>query len=167
MERANNMNNQSDIPSKAFSKYASLSLVSTIVTATFAAIHHTYEIGVHAVFLAVIFMALPALLMRWFKKTEKKSPLWIYGLLNTWLVVGFGLVDGLWNHILSPLGLNLHALMSLHGGGSPTVDKAIEGNFIYDATGVLTFIASMFAAYYAYKFIQTVRQAETTGEQNN
>lgn len=152
---------------QAFNKYASLSLVSTIITATFAGIHHVYEVGFHAVFLVVIFMVLPVLLMRWFKKTEKKVSLWAYGLLNTWLVIGFGLVDGLWNHILSPLGISLHALMSLHGGSSPTVEKAVEGNFIYDATGVLTFIVSMFAAYYAYKFIRTVRQTETTSEQNN
>lgn len=161
------MKNQTDIPSKTFSKYASLSLMSTIMTTTLAAIHHTYEIGFHAVFLVVIFMVLPALLMRWFKKTEKQVSLWAYGLLNTWLVVGFGLVDGLWNHILSPLGFSLHALMSLHGGGSPAVEKPFVGNFIYDATGVLTFIASMFAAYYAYKFVRTVRQTETRSEQNN
>ncbi|MBI3787083.1 MAG: hypothetical protein HY276_02400 [Ignavibacteriales bacterium] len=161
------MKNQSDLIPKAFNKYASLSLTSTIITATFAATHHVYEVGFHAIFLVIIFMVLHALLMRWFKRTEKKSSLWAYGLLNTWLVVGFGLVDGLWNHILRPLGFSLHALMSLHGGGSPAVEKAFEGSFIYEVAGALTFIASMFAAYYAYKFIQTARRSRTTSEQNN
>ncbi|MBI3586211.1 MAG: hypothetical protein HY088_03670 [Ignavibacteriales bacterium] len=161
------MKSQTDTYAKTPNKYASLSLVSTIVTATLTSIHHAYEIGFAAVILVLLFIVSPALLMRGFRNTGKKGFLWAYGLLSTWLVVGLGLVDGLWNHIIRPLGFQLHALLSLHSGGTKVVEKAFEGNFIYEGTGMLTFVASMVAAYYGYKFIRMSRQSEITSVQNN
>lgn len=152
---------------QASNKYASLSLMSTIVTASLTSIHHAYEIGFAAVILVLLFIVAPIVLMRGFRNTGTKGFLWAYGLLNTWLVVGLGLVDGLWNHTIRPLGVQLHTLLSLHGGGTKVVEKAFEGNFIYEGTGVLTFIASMFAAYYGYKFIRMSRQFDITDIQNN
>jgi len=141
----------------AHNKYESLSLISIIITGMFTSIHHTYEIGAHAIILVLLFMVLPALLMRWFRNTVNRVSLWIYGLLNVWLVVGLGLVDGFWNHTLKPIGFQIQALVALHGGGTVTGEKAFEGNIIYEVTGILTFVAGMFAAYYGIKFIQTNR----------
>jgi len=97
--------------------------------------------------------------MRWFRNTGNRVSLWIYGLLNVWLVVGLGLVDGFWNHTLKPIGFQIQALIAFHGGGTVTGEKAFEGNIIYEVTGLLTFVAGMFAAYYGIKFIQTNRNS--------
>jgi hypothetical protein len=148
-------------------KYESLSLMSTILTATFSSIHHAYEIGFHAIILVVLFIVAPILLIRWIRNTDNKGALLIYGLLNAWLVVGLGLVDGLWNHILKPLSSQLQAFTAFHGGDTKTVENIAEGSFMYQATGVLTFIASIFAAYYSYKFIQLIRQSKHTNTENN
>jgi len=135
-------------------KFAKNSLVSMVLTGTFTTIHHSYEIGLHAGILALIFIVTPIFLMKWFRGTGNQHALWIYGLINTWLVFGLGLVDGLWNHIIRPLGFQVQALLSFHGGGMKTVEQAAGGGLIYQWTGVLTFVTSMVAAYYGYKFIQ-------------
>lgn len=143
-------------------KFMSLSLISTVSTGILTSVHHVYEIGFGAILLALVVVVLPMLSMRWFKQTGSRAALWAYRLLAAWLVIGFGLVDGLWNHTIKPLGFQLHALFSLHGGGTNSVERASEWNFIHEGTGVLTFVASMFAAYYGYKFIRTSRQSEIT-----
>jgi len=145
-------------------KYVTLSLISTIITAVFTSLHHTFEIGPLAVILVLLFIVSPTLLIWRFKNTGKKVFLWVYGLLNLWLVIGLGLVDGLFNHTIKLLSFQFQALLALHGGSTKTVEKAFEGNFIYQGTGILTFVASMFAAHYGYKFIRTSRQSNTTSE---
>lgn len=143
----------------ARNKYVTPSLVSTIITGMFTSIHHTYEIGFQAIILVVLFIVTPTLLMRWFRKTGNRVSLWIYGLLNAWLVVGLGLVDGFWKHTLKPIGFQIQALIAFHGGGTVTGEKVFEGNIIYKVTGILTFVASMFAVYYGIKFIQATRNS--------
>lgn len=143
----------------AQNKYVTPSLVSTIITGVFTSIHHTYEIGAHAIILVLLFIVTPTLLMRWFRNTGNRVSLWIYGLLYAWLVVGLGLVDGFWNHTLKPIGFQIQALIAFHGGGTVTGEKVFEGNIIYEVTGLLTFVAGMFAAYYGIKFIQTNRNS--------
>lgn len=146
----------------ALNDYGVLSLISVIATAVFTSIHHVYEIGFLAVALVLLFIVSPILLMQQYRKTGKKVFLWLYGLLNTWLVIGFGLVDGLFNHTLKLLSFQVHALLALHGGSTKAVEKAFEGNLIYEGTGVLTFVAGIFAAYYGYKFIRTNKQSKST-----
>jgi len=143
-------------------KVMTLSLVSTVLTGILTSIHHVYEIGFGAIILALVVVVLPMLSMWRFRQTGSRVALWVYRLLTAWLVIGFGLVDGLWNHTIKPLGFQLHALLSLHGGGTKAVEKAVDGNFIYEGAGILTFVASMFAAYYGYKFIRTSKQSEIT-----
>ncbi len=151
----------------SLNKFASLSLVSMIVTGATTTIHHSYEIGFHAVILALLFIIAPIFLMRWFRKTGNSAALWIYGLLNTWLVFGLSLADGLWNHIIRPLGFQVQALLSIHGGGMKTAEQLAGGNLIYEGTGIFTFVSSLVAAYYGYKFIQTNRQSKATNILNN
>ena len=141
-------------------KFAKYSLVSMILTGTLTTIHHSYEIGLHAGILALIFIVIPIFLMKWFRGTGNRHALWIYGLINTWLVFGLGLVDGLWNHILRPLGIQVQAFLSFHGRGINTVEQAAGGGLVYQWTGVLTFVTSIFAAYYGYRFIQGSRQSK-------
>lgn len=152
---------------QAFNNYTSRSLISIITTAVFTSIHHFYEIGFPAVVLMLLFIVSPILLVQQFRNSGKRVFLWIYGLLSLWLVIGLGLVDGLFNHTAKLFSLQIHAFLALHGGGTKVVEKTFEGNFIYEGTGVLTFIASMFAAYYGYKFIRTNMQYNSTSEQEN
>jgi hypothetical protein len=152
---------------QSMEKVASLSLISTVTTGVLTSIHHVYEIGFGATMLALVVMVLPVLSMRQFRQTGSKVALWVYRLLNVWLVIGFGLVDGFWQHTIKPLGFQLHALMSLHGVATPPVEKAIGGNPIHEGTGILTFIAAMFAAYYGYKLIHATRQSAITSADAN
>jgi len=153
---------------QALNKYSSLSLVSIITTAIFTSIHHSFEIGFAALILVLIFIVFPALLMHQFRNTGKKVFLWIYGLLTAWLVVGLGIVDGLFNHTLKFLHSQIQALIALHGGVSKvfenTVENAYEGTLIFEGTAILAFIASMFAAYYGYKFIRSIRRSGVESE---
>jgi len=146
-------------------KVMSLSLISTVSTGILTSIHHAYEMGFGAVVLALVVVVLPMLSLRRFRRTGSKVALWVYRLLTAWLVVGFGLIDGFWNHAIKPLGFQLHALLALHGG-TTTVKKTAEGDFIHEGTGVLTFLAAMFAMYYGFKFIRASRQSEITKLQN-
>ncbi|MFA6978933.1 MAG: hypothetical protein WC209_06365 [Ignavibacteriaceae bacterium] len=151
----------------AQNKYVTPSLVSTIITGVFTSIHHTYEIGAHAIFLVLLFIVLPSILMRWFVNTGKGIALWIYWLLTAWLVIGLGLIDGFINHAIKPIGFQIQALVALHGGGGATVENAFEGNIIYEVTGLLTFVASMFAGYYGVKLIRSIRNPMIkTGDSN-
>ncbi len=140
-------------------RFAKSSLISIILTAIATSVHHYYEIGFFVLILIAIFIVLPSLLMFWFKNTGKKIYLWIYGFLSIWLVFAFGFIDGLWNHTLKNLGSGINSLvMSFHGSvhsiGASIVETDLAGNYIYQGTGMLTFIAAIFAAYYGYRFIK-------------
>ena len=158
---------------KPDSRYAALSLTSTLISAIFSSIHHIYEIGYRAFVLVLVFMVFPSLSMWLFQRTRIRGYVWVYGLLTIWLVAGLGLFDGLWNHILRPLGFQFNALMSLHGGGAKVAVDAVAGGFLYEWTGILTFISSMFAAYYGYQFVRmtgriqpmTTQYTEQIGEE--
>jgi len=124
-------------------------------------IHHIYELGFGMLIPGLILIVLPYTLSLWFKRTGNKLSLWLYGLLNAFVIVGFGLADGLLNHTLKTFGYNV--LLSMHGGDVQLVKRIfslsppIVGDFFLESTGILTFIASLFAAYFGYRFIQARR----------
>lgn len=155
----------------ATEKYATRSLVSTLLTGILTSGHHAYEIGYKALVLALVIVVLPALSMRRFRQTGSKAALWVYRLLTAWLVIGFGLADGLWNHLIKTLGF-YYVLLPAHGGDAKLVERTFSilppevGNFLFEGTGILTFVAGLFAAYYGYKFAQQRKQFETTNIQN-
>ena len=138
------------------------SLTSTLLTGILTSVHHAYEIGYGAIVLALFVVVLPALSVQRYRQTGSRIALWVYGLLTAWLVVGFGLVDGFWNHTVKLLGLQLHALLSFHGGGAHGVQKAVMGNLVHEGTGILTFIIGTVAAYAGYKFMRLTRQSGMT-----
>lgn len=151
-------------------KYATHSLVSTLLTGILTSVHHAYEIGYLAFVLGLVVVVLPALSMQWFRQTGSKAALWIFRLLTAWLVIGFGLADGLWNHVIKTLGF-YYVLLPAHGGDAKVVERTFSilppavGNFIFEGTGILTFVAGLFAAYYAYKFAKQRKQFETINTQ--
>jgi len=138
---------------KELNKYAKLSLISVTLAGIFTSIHHYYEIGPNVLILISLIVILPIVLIKWFKYTRSKVALLTYGLISAWIVIGFGLVDGLFKHTLKVLGSYMSVLLrNLHGGNLPLP----QINLLFEGTAILTFIASMFAAYYSCKFIKEV-----------
>jgi hypothetical protein len=139
-------------------KYAKLSLISVTLTLMITSAHHIYELGPRLLILVplLIMMLLPSVFMLWFKHTRHKVALLAYGLFNAFVITGFGITDGLLDHTFKVVGSYIGA--SLPGGSEKVVGfsflSPIAGDFFFEGTGILTFIASMFVAYYGYKFIQ-------------
>jgi ABC-type branched-subunit amino acid transport system substrate-binding protein len=140
-------------------KYARFSLVSIVATSIVATVHHIYKLGPGAFLLGAVIIVLPIALMLWFRKTSSSAALISYGLMNVWIIVGFGLVDGLWDHTLKIyLGNFLLSNYSYYFSWSPI------GGFPFEATGILESVGSLFAAYYGYKFLRTAYSNELAGQ---
>src|SRR5262245_42969048 len=144
--------------------YATLSLISITLTSIITAIHHIYRLGLDLLLPAAIIVLLPYVLMRWFKQTGNKAALWAYGLLTSLIVVWFGIIDGFLDHVMKALGLQNTTFLP---GGEAEVVKTVfslwspeAGYVFYEGTGILTFIASVFAVYYGYRFIQAQRSSK-------
>jgi hypothetical protein len=147
--------------------YATLSLVSITLTSIITDIHHIYRLGFAVLLPAALIVVLPYVLMRWYKHTGKKAALWAYGSLASVIVVWFGVIDGFLDHVLKALGLQNTTFLP---GGDAEVVKTVfslwspeAGNIFYEGSGILTFIASVFAVYYAIRFIQAQRSSRMMG----
>ena len=142
-------------------KYATLSLVSITLTGIIATLHYVYKLGYSLLIPGAVILLLPYLLMMWFKRLGNKAALWAYGLLNAFVILGLGFVDGFLDHtVLFGKTLAYNILLPLHGGDPKTVEKVFSllppapVDVFLESSGVLTFIVSLFALYYGYKFIQ-------------
>lgn len=132
---------------------AALSLAGISATVILASITHAYKFGYRAFIAGFIAVALLCGMNILFLRTRNKVFLVFYGLLNIWVIIGFGLFNGFWNHAFK-LFLNY-----LHNGYLPPFLAKLfmtpqTGSPFFEVTGILTFIMSMFAAYYGYKFIK-------------
>ena len=143
-------------------KYATLSLVSITLTGIIATLHYVYKLGFSLLIPGAVILLLPYLLMLWFKRSgNNKAALWAYGLLNAFVILGLGFVDGFLDHtVLFGKTLAYNILLPLHGGDPKTVEKVFSllppapVDAFLESSGVLTFIVSLFALYYGFKFIQ-------------
>lgn len=138
-------------------KVAQLSLISLTITGVLTSIHHLYRFEWDVFIPAMLVIFLPILFMRWFLHSGKRVALWLYGIFSALIIIWFGIIDGGVDHTL--LAINEYVLVPL-GIRSLSVDlrllppSALTGDFFYELTGILSFIASLFAAYYSYKFIR-------------
>jgi hypothetical protein len=138
-------------------KAAQLSLISLTITGILTSIHHFYRFKWEVFIPAMLVIFLPILFMRWYLQSGKRAALWLYGIFSTLIIIWFGIIDGGLDHTL--LAINEYILIPL-GISSLSVDlrllppSALSGEFFYELTGILSFIASLFAAYYSYKFIR-------------
>lgn len=139
--------------------YATLAAVSLTATAIVVGVHHVYREGWELLLPSAILAALPYLLVRWFRASGNQASLWAYALLSTVLIGGFSFVDGFLDHVLNAfLGLYANAT----GQVADHVERAFRvlppthlvGDFFYEATGILEFVAGVVAAYYAYRFLR-------------
>ncbi|MBI3378548.1 MAG: hypothetical protein HY035_09160 [Nitrospirae bacterium] len=132
---------------------AKLFLLSIALTVILASITHAYEFGHRAFIAGFILISLLCVLNIMCRRTSNKIFLVFYGLLNAWVIIGFGLFNGFWNHVFKVF------LNYLHNGYLPPFLAKLFmtpqlGSFFFEGVGMLTFVVSMFAAYYGYKFIK-------------
>ena len=82
-------------------RYALKSLISVLVTASLITVNHLYSLGPAAFGLGAVLVVLSVALLWWFKATGSGVPFAGYLLVSLWIVVGFGLQNGLWEIILN------------------------------------------------------------------
>jgi len=131
--------------------YSSRSLYSVSVTALLASVTHAYDFGHPALVVGAAMVGVLYLLRRRFLHTGGWGALATYGLLNLWVIAGFGLVGGLWDHTVK-------ILLILHGG----IPAGLEGFFtrpdagsvLLEASGILMSLTCVIAAYFAYRFFR-------------
>jgi hypothetical protein len=139
--------------------FATLSAVSLTSAAVVVGIHHVYREGWELLFPSAILVALPYVLMRWFRGSGNQTSLWAYALFSTVLIGGFSFVDGFLDHVVNAF-LGLYATAT--GQEADHLERAFRvlppthlvGDFFYEATGVLEFVVGVVAAYYAYRFLR-------------
>lgn len=140
--------------------FAKLSLWSITITGIFTSAHHLYRFGLSILIPALVVIFLPYILLHWFRDTENKITFYFYGLFNVFIIGALGFIDGGLDHGLRAFRRYFWA--PLHGGVSPlqTVDfrllppTLLAGDPFYEITGLLSFVASIFSAYYLYKFMR-------------
>ena len=127
------------------------SLLSVWLTAVMITINHVYTLGPKALGLGAVLLIAPTVLLWWFRKTKRPVALVGYLLMNVWIVLGFGLLKGLWG-ITLPLFLG-----TLLASVSTTFPSPTLGVYGFEASGILMLIGSLFVAYYAYGLFRTWR----------
>src|SRR6266536_4511417 len=104
-------------------RYARFSMISVLITVLLITTNHTYTLGLSALGLGAVLLLLPAAFLWWFKNTASCIALAGYMLANLWIVIGFGLMNGLWE-----VTLNLF-LGSLLASVSTSFPKPTIGDF--------------------------------------
>src|SRR6266568_7175265 len=114
------------------------------VVATF---NHVFTRGSGAFVLGAALLAVPPALWIWFRRTGNRWALAAYGVMNAWIVVGFGLIKGLWD-ITLPIfaGTFLSSV-------STAYPKPVFGAFGFEISGVAMFLGSLFVLYYGLQLI--------------
>jgi ABC-type branched-subunit amino acid transport system substrate-binding protein len=131
---------------------ARASLTSVILTALVITVNHTYALGSTALLLGAVLISVPAILLAWFRRTDSTLALGAYLLMTVWIVIGFGLLKGLWETML-PLYLGTWL-----SSRSTTFARPVVGTWGFAISGVLTFIGSVFVGFYSYKLLEAARQ---------
>src|SRR6266516_4820338 len=127
------------------------SLISVSLTAVMITANHLYVLGPNAFSLGAVLVVGPAGLLWGFRNTQSPVAFAGYLLMNLWIVVGFGVIKGLWGITLPLyLGTGLAAV-------SAAYPKPILGPYGFEASGILMFIGSLFVAYYAYQLLEAKR----------
>ena len=116
------------------------SLLSVALTAVAITANHTYVLGARAFVLGAVLLIVPPLLLAWYRSTGNRAALGAHQLVSAWIVVGFGLVKGLWG-ITLPLFVGTLAANLSTSYPTPTLRT-----FGYEASGLLMFVGSLFVA---------------------
>src|SRR5437867_8549335 len=128
--------------------YARRSLLSVIVTAVLITVNHLYPLGTGALGLGAVLVLVPTALLWWFRTTRSRVAFAGYLLMNLWIVIGFGLIKGLWKSTL-PVFLG-----TLLASVSTSFPRPTLGPVPFELSGILTFIGSLFVLYYGYRLVR-------------
>lgn len=137
--------------------YALRSLVGIEALSLLTSIHHLDELGVSFLVPAVLIVGLPPILMWWYLKQRSRVARLSYGTFVALIILGFGLQDGFWNHTVKMTVFFLRGADRAKMAGLPFPPV---GSVFHEVTGVLTFVAAIFAAYFGYQFITKTRELE-------
>src|SRR5438093_1182091 len=110
------------------------SLLSVVLTALAITINHSYVLGPRALVLGAVLVLVPAALLLWYRSTRTSIAFAGYLAMNLWIVVGFGIVKGLWGMVLP---LYLGTLLASHSAAYPSPTL---GPYAYEASGILMFV---------------------------
>ncbi len=137
-------------------KPAALSMAAVSATVVLASITHASEFGHRAFIAGLMVIALLGLMNSLYLRTGTSVFLVLYGLINAWVIIGFGLFSGFWNHAFKVFLYYLH-----NGSLPPLLAKLFAapgiGSPFFEGAGVLTFALSLCAAYFGYKFMKEGR----------
>ncbi len=132
---------------------ATLSFICIMLTIIVAIFHYIPTFGNVSIVIGIAAILLLIIMRTVFQYTRNAVILGIYGLFNAVIITSVGLFDGFWNHAFKLF------IYHLHNGYIPPLlahlfQTTTIGNAWYEATGILTFVASMFAAYFTYLFFR-------------
>jgi ABC-type branched-subunit amino acid transport system substrate-binding protein len=125
------------------------SLAAVVLTAVLITINHVSVLGPKAFGLGALLIVVPTLLLWWFKRTSSNVAFGGYLLMNLWVVIGFGLLKGLWK---STLPVFVGTLLSAVATSYPRPTLAPVW---VEVSGVAMFIGSAFVAAFAYQLLRT------------
>jgi len=142
-----------------------LSLTATLLTLALAVVVHFAESGPSIIIFCAALMALFSALWLWIRKTGNPVAMTAYGLLSLVPVIGFGVVNGFWNHLVKML------LFSLHGNQlpAPMAGLFFSPGFdapLIEAAGILMFASAMLAAAATARFLRLAWAERTAGGEN-
>lgn len=127
------------------------SLFSVWAAAAAITANHLFTLGPRALGLGLFLAIVPTLLMLHYRRSRSQLTLGAYILMSLWIVVGFGLYKGLWKGVLRLF------FGTMLGQLSTTYPQPVVGPYLFEATGILMFIATLFVGYYAVQLLQATR----------
>jgi ABC-type branched-subunit amino acid transport system substrate-binding protein len=133
------------------------SVVAVALTAVAITFNHVFTLGSGAFVLGATLLAVPPALWIWFRRTGNRWALTAYGVMNAWIVVGFGVIKGLWD-ITLPIfaGTFLSSV-------STAYPKPVFGAFGFEISGVAMFLGSLFVLYYGLQLMPSGRRVALSG----
>ncbi len=139
-----------------------LSLCGISATVMLSSITHAYEFA-SAVPYAVgaTIVAFLYLLHRLYSRGHLRWAFVLYGLLNLFIIGGPGIWNGLWNHAVK-LAARAHHEGTLPPALEPLIVSPDLG-IVYETVAVLTFVASMFAAWFGFRYARVIVRGARVG----
>jgi hypothetical protein len=134
--------------------YALRSLLGIEALSLLTSIHHLDELGIAFLVPAALAVGLPIIFMWWFLRKRSNVARWVYSVTVALVILGFGLDDGLWNHTIKMV---VFLLRGANEAGMAGLPFAPVGSVFHEFTGVLAFVATMFAIYFGYQFMAKTR----------
>ena len=126
------------------------------LTIFWAAFVHAHYVGIHAYGVGVLVSVILELLATTARKRRAQAALVAYALLCAWILLGFGIVSGFWNHAMKLL------VAALHGGAVPAALAGLfkmpgVGGVALEIGGCLTFVSACVAAPAVWRHVVALR----------